>query len=199
MTDKDYSDRENRFYTAIGAFTFEFEQLCLSIKNSIILLFEKNGLTKEIFVDILLYDSAAGSLRKYLAALIFECYKKDFETASSEKIFNSLYFKKIQEVIELRNNIVHSAWILAFDSTDNLNNDITFPIRNKLTNKGIKRNEDEYLYQDLIKYWENLKVLSALSLSIKENIENNKTPFYELDIEKLKILRFDFDLSKKAI
>ena len=126
MTNKDYYERQNRFHAAIGASTIEFEQLCLSIKNSIIVLFEKNGLSRDIFVDILLHDSTAESLKRYLNALIMECYTKDFETTLSEKRINSLYFKKIQEVIQLRNDIVHSTWFIAFDTTNNFENDITF-------------------------------------------------------------------------
>ncbi len=190
MNDSEYTEREEKFYKVLGAFVVEFEHLCLSIRNTIVLLFEKNGLQKNILVDILLHDTTADPLKRYLQALIFECYKDDLTKNPNEKISIEKFFKKIQEAGQLRNDIVHSAWIIGFDSKQNSDNDIAFPIRNKASKNGLKGIYSEYSSTDLSSYFEDLKVLTLWSMIIKENIDNNRSLVFNLEIREIDKLRF---------
>lgn len=191
MDDSEYIERKEKFYTVLGAFVFEFEQLCLTIKNTIALLFIKNGLQKDVLVDVLIHDSTADPLKRYLHALIFECYKDYFETNPNERKKLDLFFKKIQEAIQLRNDIVHSAWIIGFDTKKNNDNDIAIPIRYKASKNGLKDIYGEYFSKDLGDYWEQLKLLTISSRNINENIKNDRMPFNNIEIQKISDLQFE--------
>ena len=97
-------------YAAIGKFSVEFEQLCFEIQNTIITILSREGLRNDNVMKILLAGDTAEPLRQKLFALLPETVRLNDQ---EKKILKNM-FSRIQELINLRNDMLHSTWCIGW-------------------------------------------------------------------------------------
>ncbi len=137
---------ENELYQEIGRFIVEFENMLLTVKKAITELIENNETIDYLPIQILLQDSTSVPLSKYFQNICFH-YVQTFQFKGQISIdlisFQQIIKKTSDQIIkagELRNDIVHSSWIMSSrygGSVDGKNHNLTAN-RMKLTSSGIE-------------------------------------------------------------
>jgi len=90
----------------LGSFVMVFEDLNQSMLADIRTILLKNGLKNEAIQEIILSDLTAEPIRSMLQSLCAEVLNPDTE----EMKILSKVFKEIQDLIKIRNEVVHSVW-----------------------------------------------------------------------------------------
>ena len=90
----------------IGRFCVDFEQVCRSMETCIRTILHGQGLTNEPIQEILLSGHTAEPLRALLQSLVGQTLAKtDEENKICSKVFG-----RLQELINERNDLMHSKW-----------------------------------------------------------------------------------------
>ena len=100
-------ESEKDIYKQIGRFCIEFEQFCRSMEVCVRNILTIQGLTNEAVQSILLAGSTAAPLRSLLQNLIGEVIGTEQNRSLLSKAF-----KKLQDITEERNDLIHSKWFV---------------------------------------------------------------------------------------
>jgi len=183
--DELYENQTNELYASLGKFVVKFEQICYSMRTSIIFILDDSGLKNQQLANIMLADHTAEPLRSILRSLIGETVPLN----KNEKEIIKNIFARIKQLIESRNNIAHSAWFIGW-SNDTM---IDF---SEATGYKLHKDKDgsatkifKYKKEDFEKLSKEAEILSELVFRLHACILG------KFSIEK----NFDFDKNSKAI
>jgi hypothetical protein len=99
---------EEEFHQHLGRFCADFELVCHGLEICIRTILHKNGLVSLDIQEILLSGSTAEPLTKLLQSLVGHLLGTDDNKRS---IFNKV-FKRVRELTEHRNALIHSKWFV---------------------------------------------------------------------------------------
>lgn len=95
-------------HEAIGRFAVAFEQVCAGMRSAIVLALERRGLANQPLAHLLVARQSARSLALLLTAIYHEFNPDDTKGQESLKCA----VKRIEKLIERRNQVIHAPWIL---------------------------------------------------------------------------------------
>lgn len=99
---------ESQFHEQIGRFCVEFEQVCHAMEACIRNILVINGLKNPRVQEVLLSGYTAEPLRALMQNLLGEVLVMN----DNERNLCTKALSKIQELIDKRNNLLHSKWFL---------------------------------------------------------------------------------------
>lgn len=113
----------------LGEFAIQFEWVMRNLRGTIAVILKKEGLEDGTYVDIVLHDAQARSLRDYYIAVMMHYYHKKMNppyellvkpTYPEVKEFINLIHLKIEDAYKVRNTFLHSPWetMVVFDDKD---------------------------------------------------------------------------------
>jgi len=103
-----------RIFTFIGRFAVEFEDICHTMESGVRCILVGEGLGNEKIQEVLLAGFTAEPLRSLFHSLCYEHLKPNEE----EKKIIETVFNKVQELIGLRNDLLHTTWALGLDVSE---------------------------------------------------------------------------------
>ena len=98
-----YKTQTEELYAAIGRFVVKFEHVCQAMYGAILWALQSNGLRTQRLADTILAGHTAEPLLKIFGSLLVEIRNDDEQ---DRKIVRN-FLKRVQELIEKRNNIIH--------------------------------------------------------------------------------------------
>src|SRR6266568_6817759 len=101
-------ENERIFFETYGRFCVSFEQVCFYMENGIRLILEQEGLTNGRIQEVLLAGYTAEPLLRVFQSLAGEMLSKN---TASLRICSKL-FNQVKNLIETRNDFIHSRWFL---------------------------------------------------------------------------------------
>ncbi|MEH2085711.1 hypothetical protein [Nostoc sp.] len=113
-TNEQRENETNEIYSAIGEFIVEFEHICFAIQTSSIFILQKLGLKNQDVARLFVNKLTAGQLKDKFKDLVF--LSKIFDTEELEMIKNIL--DRFQNLIERRNEIIHSTWFIGYPNSE---------------------------------------------------------------------------------
>lgn len=106
----------NEIHEHIGKFCVDFEEFNRSMESSISQIFYNQGLDNQKLHAIILAGCTAAPLRDMLQSLIGEL----IGTEENQRVLSKT-FRELQMLIEERNNIIHSKWLIyGVESDENM-------------------------------------------------------------------------------
>lgn len=98
----------DKIFCEIGHFLVKFEHVCLALRRGISYLLTMNGLRNQQLAHIITADQTALPLKTILQAMIHEITKPE----KGETLIIDAVFKRLQDLIETRNNVIHGCWVI---------------------------------------------------------------------------------------
>ena len=145
-------------YPTIGEFAVAFEAICHAIRMGIDDILQKNGLRNSRITDILIGDLTAHPLQDIYRALLLETEKLDkTEVAILDNIF-----KRVSQVGEHRNRIIHSAWFIDFKNAEDIMKGLLLRYKPGRTKKGAKESPSKIPIQEIKAIIKEARVLGDL-------------------------------------
>lgn len=95
------------FLLEVGRFAVAFERVCEAMRNSIIYIFQSEGLQHQGLSQVIIGDKASAELQVLLGALFSELRAKHDD--DDRKIVQILLVE-VMSLTEQRNVVLHSAW-----------------------------------------------------------------------------------------
>ena len=176
INDQEYYDRTKEFTSAFGEFAFNFENVCFIAKQVIESIFHQSGISKESKLpSILMYDSTAYPISKYLNACLIEYYQNELANSKDSKDRLSLLSKKLNAALELRNNLIHADWGIGYSVDEIPSADVAIGFKDKISKDGFKQAFHFYKPADFKKAANELKVIWMYLVRIEERIKNNES------------------------
>lgn len=103
-----YLKQTHEIYAAIGRFVVQFEHVCLAMQSVIIWVLDRYGLHDQDFSNALLCGLTARPLYQTLASVLAKI--QPTENIGKQIVDNIV--KRLQKLVEQRNDIIHRAWFV---------------------------------------------------------------------------------------
>ena len=100
-------------HTAIGEYIFTFEGVMESIRFVLQECLFKEGLDNENLIHVLLHNTTAQPLLKYLKGFIHELYPEQMADTKIESFMKAIW-SDVQHAIDKRNEVAHSHYYYWF-------------------------------------------------------------------------------------
>lgn len=190
-------EEQKDYYAALGYYTMKFEMVCSAIKECIIAMSKLNGIKNERLIAALLFDSTARPLKEYLSGYINEMYPDQMNDKET-KIYINLLLNSIQKAFELRNDVIHTGWTIAYGSD---NKPYCFiGTRLKVSKNGLKNIFQFHVKkEDVIKTAHENRILASHLMRLKKNITEKNSLIKGAKEDKnnfLTDLQFEFNDSE---
>ena len=108
-----YIEDEDSFYRAIGKFAVKYEHLSFALQTGIIWCLHKEGLRNQQLSQIATANLTMQPLASIFQSMIFELNDPNEQ---EKQILNEV-FKRIQNVSEKRNLVIHCNWFVGYGGT----------------------------------------------------------------------------------
>lgn len=108
-----HKEETDDIYRSIGEFSVKFEQIVHSMTNGITVSLAKDGLKNQKLSNIILAELTAYPIKSIFASIIAETV----DLSDKEKRIVNIILKRIQRLIDERNNIVHRTWFVGWASS----------------------------------------------------------------------------------
>lgn len=153
-----------KIYIFLGRFAVEFEDICHTMESGVRCILAGEGLGNEKIQEVLLAGLTAEPLRSLFHSLCYEHLKPNEEETS---IIDTV-FKKFQELIGLRNDLLHTAWALVFDISEDEPKPIGIGVKlhKKKTGSATKQ------FKHGIEYFEGLNKIARLTSNYVSKLVN---------------------------
>ena len=112
---KIYKEQTDDIYRSIGKFSVKFEQIVHSMSLGITMMLSMNGLNNQQLAHIMLAELTAYPTKSIFGAMIAEIREL---SDRDRQIVNGI-LKRVQDLIDRRNDIVHSTWFVGWASPEN--------------------------------------------------------------------------------
>jgi|GEM_PF-1220606 len=107
-----YKEQTDDIYRSIGKFSVKFEQIVHSMSVGITMMLSMNGLKNQQLSHIMLAELTAYPTKSIFGSMIAEVG----ELSDKDKQILNGILKRIQTLIDSRNDIVHSTWFVGWAS-----------------------------------------------------------------------------------
>jgi hypothetical protein len=107
-----YEQQTEEVYAAIGRFAVKFEHVCHAMYLAVMNLLQRHGLQNQRLANCVLDGLTAEPLRRMFAAAVAEV-RGDQLVNDEKRIFNNI-IKRIQQLTETRNNLIHRTWFVGW-------------------------------------------------------------------------------------
>jgi hypothetical protein len=145
-------------YPTIGGFVVAFESLCHSLKTGVEEILLQQGLSDGKLAEILIGDMTLFPLQSVYRSLLVQAYKLDAKEIS---IIDNI-FKRVCEINEERNGIIHSAWFIDFKNPNDIEKGLLMKYRPGASKHGAKESPSKYPLEDIKKSSERVRILINL-------------------------------------
>ena len=142
----------------IGEFVLAFESLCHSLEMGIKDILARKGLEDAKLVEILIGDMTLFPMQNIYRSLLVQAFELDNQEIS---IINNI-FKRICDINEERNGIIHSAWFIDFKNPDDIEKGLLVKYRPGASKRGAKESPSKYPLEDIKKSTERTRTLTDL-------------------------------------
>lgn len=105
-----HNRQTNEIYQEIGRFAVNFEHVSFAMQSGIRTLLQQFGLQNQQLANIMLADQTAYPLKTMLQAMVAEACNLD----EPDRLIANKIFKRVGELIETRNNVIHSTWFVGW-------------------------------------------------------------------------------------
>lgn len=105
-----HTRQTNEIYQEIGRFAVNFEHVSLAMQFGMRALLQQSGLQNQQLANIMLADQTAYPLKTMLQAMVAEACNLD----QSDRLIANKIFKRVVDLIETRNNVIHSTWFVGW-------------------------------------------------------------------------------------
>jgi hypothetical protein len=146
-------------YPTIGEFIVAFEALCHELKMGIGIILGDNGLRNESkLTDILVGDLTLSPSLNIYRGLLFETQKLN---AAEVKIID-IISKKIIDLGQERNGIIHSAWFIDYKSSDDIDKGLLTQYRPGASKRGAKESPSKIPINNIKEFTKQARALGDL-------------------------------------
>ncbi len=141
-----YEKQTEELYAAIGRFAVKFEHVCHAMHSGIASILQGDELQSQRFANAVLEGLTAEPLRRIFSALVAEV-RGDQLVDNEKRIFANI-LKRITELTERRNDIIHRMWFVgwAAPADEDFSKVAGWKFAN--TNKGVEFRALEYTAAD---------------------------------------------------
>lgn len=190
----DFENRSNEFNAAYGEFAFNFEHVCSVMVKIIKEIFIKKGLDRDTnLVDILTYDSTAYPLMNYLKGSLKEFYSVELMENEKAKEYLNLIINRIQKAAEIRNNLIHSKWIMSYSSD---RNDVALGTKSKISKNGFESKVKLFKAEQFKKLADELAELKEILKDIRTRIDFDMDFYFEGNVFHTRLADLKFETPK---
>lgn len=112
--DEKHREQVEAFLLALGRFVLAFERVCAAMRNLVMLVLRKGGLTNQPMAQVIISKPQAKELRELLAALFLELTHLDED---DRMVINKL-INSIDKLTTERNRLVHSDWHFGVEAAE---------------------------------------------------------------------------------
>ena len=172
---KKYEIQTTALYAAFGRFAVNFELICFALRQGIHWMLHSGGLRIEKLADILLTDLTAKPLQSIYRSMSSEIQ----ELSDNDRRVIKNIFKRIDDLIEKRNDIIHATWFIEWASPKDTDFNEARGIKTDRDKKGGKIKVFRFKIKDFNKLSQEafilFKLISRLSICLTNNfkVENN--------------------------
>lgn len=122
-------------YAALGRFSVAFEHVIFMLQFAVTHALQRDGLRTQALAQALLAGQTADPTRRIFTAVIAAVLH---DAPDSERAILSNIDKRLQEMIEVRNDIIHRTWFIGWASKDDTDFSTTSSWKIKNTKTGPK-------------------------------------------------------------
>lgn len=133
-------------YAAIGRFAVKFEQLVHAMQTGILILLQSDGLRSQALGNAVLAGLTADPIKRMFRSVVAEILKGSPDSPD-QKILNSI-MKRVQALIEERNDVIHRVWFIGWASADQTDFSSASSFKHKNTKDGPRFSPREATAQD---------------------------------------------------
>lgn len=153
------NELSSELYPTIGEFVVSFESVCHGMKSGIDVFLQDNGLRNSSRLsDILVGDLTAFPLVNVYRSIVIETQKPNVDEV---KIIDNIV-KRIIELAEERNRIVHSAWFIDYKSMEDLEKGLLIQYRPGASKQGAKESPTRYPIKNIKDFITKARTLHVL-------------------------------------
>lgn len=190
--ERKFKEQKTALYSAFGRFAVNFELVCFALRQGIFWMLNSGGLRKERLADILLTDLTAKPLQNIYRSMASEIQ----ELSNNDRRVIKNIFKRIDDLIEKRNDIIHATWFIEWASPKDTDFSEARGIKPDRDKKGGKIKLFRFKIKDfnelskeafvLLQLISNLSVCLTSNFKIEKNFEFNENKDVILPIRKEK-------------
>ena len=158
-------------YPTIGAFAVAFEALCHALRMGIADVLEKNGLRETKLAYMLVGDLTIFPLQSIYRALLAETQ----QLSPLEKEVLDNIFKRISQLGEQRNQIIHSAWFIDFKNPEDISKGLLIQDKPGPSKRGAKESPSKFPIRTIQEITKQARVLDKLVHEVNMCIYTGKT------------------------
>jgi len=127
-------------YPTIGKFALQFEANCHALRMGIETILENHGLSNSNLTEIMIGDLTIFPLQSIYRSMISEVMQlNEFEI----KIIDNI-FKRIIQLGEKRNRIIHAAWFIDYKNPEDLKSGLLTQYKPGYSKKGAKESPSKF-------------------------------------------------------
>ncbi len=142
----------------IGGCVVAFESLCHSLKMGVEYILLRRGLSNRKLAEILIGDMTLFPLQSVYRSVLVEADEVD---AKEVNIIDNI-FKRVCNIGEERNGIIHSAWFIDFKNPDDIEKGLLMKYKPGASKHGAKESPSKYPLDDIKKSTERTRTLIDL-------------------------------------
>jgi len=155
-----YEQQTEQLYAAIGRFAVKFEHVCHAMHSGIASILQRDGLQSQRFANAVLEGLTAEPLRRIFSALVAEV--RGVQLVDNEKQILANILKRITQLTESRNDIIHRMWFVGWASPADEDFSKVAGWKFKNTNKGVEFRGLDYTAADFDSLSEQADELATL-------------------------------------
>jgi hypothetical protein len=153
------NELSSQLYPTIGEFILAFEAVCHELKMGIQIILEDNGLRNSTRLsNILIGDFTMSPLLNVYRSIIVETQKPN---ANELKIIDNIA-KRLIELAEERNLVVHSAWFIDYKSPEDLEKGLLMQYRPGASKRGAKESPSRFPINNIKDFIKQARTLENL-------------------------------------
>jgi len=145
-------------YPTIGEFAVAFEAVCYALRMGIADILEKNGLRNTKLAYIIIGDLTIFPLQSIYRALLAETQQL---SPLEKKILDNI-FKRVSQLGEKRNRIIHSAWFIDYKNPKDIKEGLLTQDKPGPSKRGAKESPSKFPIRTIKEIAGQAHILSAL-------------------------------------
>lgn len=163
LTSEKYENQTKEIYRAIGQFAVKFEEMCYAMRNTILYIFQNDGLKTQSLAQGMMAYHPAKLLADVFVAMVVEVRKDNQDDMEIIRKVKS----QLEKFIVKRNDVIHSMWFVGWASLEQDDFSTATSATHKRTIRGV---EFKHTIGD-VPYFDNLSAEADKLINIIKNID----------------------------